>query len=326
MTTVPPLSIDLFTAAQPHLLACTLVHALDRQGTVALNKLDYMNLTCVLEGVVYESASDAYMLVDEWLESGLANLTKGSSDRLTLDNPLSAVLLLQAAEREGLLCVVPESRGIDGIEYFLPPSPYVQQLRRQSLRKNPDRHDPKELLRGLFPVYDPTAASAESRLVQLERMAAVRRLSVPKPFTTLFPKTPEFFTRLAVADSFFRSLGASIRDGADLLTAHRPFYRWLRNELFVPLNFKRIRRISVFTEAISVAASATTVYDVRTLLEHQREWSSYRKLNERIESRQSGVATLAVYALEEIAGAFGIPLVWLVKLGSFIAKTLRTRK
>ena len=321
-----PLSIDLYTASQPNILACILVLALDQQRRVAFNKLDFMNLTCILKGVEWESGSDAFVLVDEWLDNGLKHLRPLLNDKITLDNPLAAVALLERAHTDGIVDILPESRVIDGNEYFSPPTPYILEIREELRRRNPDPDDPKQLHRWVFPVGDPTGPDRYTLMAQLEHRATLFKLDISQEFLKRFPSphfTFDVFIRHVVKDSFLHSLGATLVDKADITTANSAYYEWLRDELFVPLDVQALRRTSVLADAVSVDAQHTTVYDVLKVLERHREWSTFRKLEERIEARQSAAGDLVVYGIEEAAGLIGPPLTWLVKLGSFLVRKLR---
>jgi len=318
------LSTDLYTAAQPNMLACVLVVALDQERRLAFNKLDFMNLTCILEGVVWESGSDAFILVDEWLDNGLRQLRPLVNDRLTLDNPLAAFALLDRAHDEGLIEILPETRTIDGEEYFSPPTPYVLKIRDRYRRKIPTP-DPKQAHRWIHPVGDPTGPDHETLMARMEHRASLFRLEIPQQFVERFSCIPSF-TSSVVKDSFLHSLGATLVDKADIATASPTYYRWLQNELFVPLDIETLRSRSVLADAVNVNAAHTTVYDVMKVVERHREWTTFRKLEERIEARRSRAGELVVYGIEEAAGLIGPPLTWLVKLGSFLTRMLRRPK
>lgn len=298
-----PLSIDLLTASQPHLLASTLIAALDQGRPVLLNEMDYMNLVCVLEGAVYESGGEAVFYLDDWLESGLKVLRPRAPDSTTLDNPLAAVAILDRALADGLVRRVTVNRSLDGWKYLWRDAPSTGGY---GITFSPDVDSA---------IYEECLQREHELLTLPVHRDHVRRLAS-------FGSVPSFVEG-CIQDSPQNCLGSLLVDSSDMVTSHRALYRWLRNEFFVPLRPKDLRRTNVFADAVAVDTAHTSVRDVLTLLDRHREWSVYRKLDERIEARKSGSGEIVVYAMEQVAGLVAAPLAWVVKLGSFVAKQLR---
>jgi hypothetical protein len=288
-----PISVDLYTAGQPAMLASALVIAAERGRQLAINDFDLMNLTLMLQGIVYESSSDAYYNVEQWLEDGLRDLRPLIGDRLTLDNALSSVALLEGAQRVGLAIVTSSA------DLYLDAHLYLS--------------------RGFLAAGLPVRVGEKAFQAYIKRVGSYGRIPVGGRFVSSF-KDPTMWSS-NVSDSFMRCLGAAIRGDTDLLTAQKRYYKALRQELLVPLRLQKLTRTSLFGGAVGADPRQTTVKDVFTVLERHEEWATLLKLHERIESKRSA-SELMVYGIEEIVGTFGRPFVWLVKLGAFLAKKL----